>query len=85
MPWPLTTCLILLGFFQLRFAMARRGSQSQVHLLGGLLCFSAGLLSWYLLGWVSWIAYLMFFLLIILPIAEIVLARRLNHTNQYWI
>lgn len=85
MPWPFTTSLILLGFFLLRFAMARSGVLKRLHRLGALLCFAVALGSWQLFSWTPWLGSLLFFLLIILPIVEIVLTSKLDHTESYWI
>ncbi len=85
MIWPFSILLVLLGFFLLRFAMASTGQTRHTQILGGVLCFIAAFWAWHLFGWAPWFGLLAFFLLVVLPVAEIVLAILLNKTDKYWV
>ena len=82
---PFEILLVLLGVFLLRYAMTSEGGTRYSQISGGMLCLVAALWAWRLFGWAPWFAYLAFFLLVTLPIAEIVLARMLNKSDQYWL
>lgn len=85
MHWPFAILLVLLGIFLLRFAMSSSGALHAAQQLGALACFVAALRAWQVFGWSPWFVWLAFFLLVVLPIIEIVLARVFDGTDKYWV